>query len=131
MKRENFPLLRVEETLAMLEGSRVFSKMDASSGFWQIGPKNKSRELMMVITPFGRLQFRKMPFGVSGAPEFFQRQMDKTLRGLEGVICTMDDVLVFAWSEQEHEEKLQATLERLVEASLTLNRDKCEFGGRL
>ena len=36
VKRENYPLPRVEETLALLEGSKIFSKMDANSGFWQI-----------------------------------------------------------------------------------------------
>lgn len=33
VKRENFPLPRVEETLTALENSSVFSKMDANSEF--------------------------------------------------------------------------------------------------
>ena len=33
VKSENFPLPKVEEILATLEGSRVFSKMDANLGF--------------------------------------------------------------------------------------------------
>ena len=73
VRREHFPLPRVEETLAMLEGSKIFSKMDANSGFWQINLSKESRKLTTFITPFGRFQFRKMPFGISAAPEFFQR----------------------------------------------------------
>ena len=37
----------------------------------------------------------------------------------------MDDVLAFARSEQEHDERLQATLERLVEAGLTVDKHRC------
>ena len=72
VKRENFPLPRVEEILVTLEGSRVFSKMDANSGFWQIELEEESRRYTTFITPFGRFQFCKMPFGISAAPEFFQ-----------------------------------------------------------
>lgn len=127
VKRENYPLPRVEETLALLEGSQIFSKMDANSGFWQIELEKQSREFTTFITPFGRFQFRKMPFGISAAPEFFQRQMTKILEGLEGVTCMMDDILVFGREEREHDERLKKVLKRLEESGMTLNRDKCEF----
>ena len=34
--RENFPLPKVDETLAQLAGATVFNKLDANCGFWQI-----------------------------------------------------------------------------------------------
>ena len=36
MKRERYILPSVEQTLGQLAGSKVFSKLDANSGFWQI-----------------------------------------------------------------------------------------------
>ena len=85
VKKENFILPRVEEILATLDGSRVFSKMDANSGFWQIELEEESCRYTTFITPFRRFNFCKMPFGISAAPEFFQRQMTKLLEGLNGV----------------------------------------------
>ena len=82
VKRENYPLPRVEDTLELLEGSTVFSKMDANFGFWHIELEEGSRPYTTFITPFGRFQCKKMPFGISAAPEFFQRQMSKVLVGL-------------------------------------------------
>ena len=51
--REVHPLPRVDDTLAQLAGARVFSKLDANSGFWQIPLARKSRLLTTFITPFG------------------------------------------------------------------------------
>ena len=130
VKRENFPLPRVEDTLALLEGSAVFSKLDANSGFWQIDLEEGSRQFTTFITPFGRFRFRKMPFGISAAPEFFQRQMSKVLQGLEGVVCMMDDMLVFGRDEREHDDRLRRVVERLEGAGMTLNKTKCVFGAR-
>lgn len=128
VKRENFPLPRVEEMLAMIDGSQVFSKMDANSGFWQIKLNEESRKLTTFITPFGRFQFKKMPFGISAAPEFFQRQMNKVLAGLKGVLCMMDDILVYGADREQHDMRLKAALERLEQVGMTLNNEKCEFG---
>ena len=47
-----------------------------------------------------------MPFGISAAPEFFQRQMNKILEGLTGVVCMMDDILVVGKSKEEHDTRL-------------------------
>ena len=126
--REVHPLPRVDETLAQLTGAKVFSKLDANSGFWQIPLSESSRPLTTFVTPFGRYLFNKVPFGISSAPEHFQKQMSKILAGLTGVRCQMDDVLVFGQDQGEHDSRLLAALQRLEAAGVTLNSAKCEFG---
>ena len=125
--REPHPILQTDDTLAQLAGASYFSKLDANSGFWQIPLADESRPLTTFITPFGRYHFNKLPFGISCAPELFQLRMHKILNGLEGVACLLDDVLIFGSSKDEHDRQLIAVLQRLVEAGVTLNRDKCEF----
>ena len=127
VRREVHPLPKVDETLAQLSGARVFSKLDANSGFWQIPLAKKSRPLTTFLTPFGRYCFNKMPFGISSAPEHFQKRMTKILTGLPGVLCLMDDVLVFGSNTDEHDERLKAALNRIQSAGVTLNPEKCEF----
>ena len=125
--REVHPLPKVDTTLAQLAGARVFSKLDANSGFWQIPLDKQSRLLTTFITPFGRFCFSKLPFGISSAPEHFQRHMNDILQGLSGIVCHIDDVLVFGKDKEEHDARLHAALKRIQAAGLTLNREKCIF----
>ena len=53
--------------------------------------------------------------------------MNEILSGLKGVLCWMDDVLVFGSDQEEHDKRLRAALERLESAGVTLNPKKCEF----
>ena len=68
-----------------------------------------------------------MPFGISSAPEHFQKRMSSILSGLEGVLCLMDDVLIFGTDEGEHHQHLTRVLRRIHTAGVTLNPAKCEF----
>ena len=90
--REVHPMPHVDDTLAQLAGGRIFSKLDANSGFWQVPLTKNCRHLTTFITPFGRYCFNKLPFGISSAPEFFQKQMSNILEGLPGVLCHLDDI---------------------------------------
>ena len=128
VRRELYPLPKVGELLATLSSASVFSKLDANSGFWQVKLDPESRLLTTFITPWGRFCFRVMPFGISSAPEYFQRAMARILDGLEGVACMMDDVLVYGRSEAEHWSRLRKVLQRVANAGMTLRKDKCEFG---
>ena len=86
--REVYPPPAVDETLAQLTGAAIFSKLDANSGFWQIPFAATSRHLTTFITPFGRYYFNKLPFGITSAPEYFQKKMSTILESLQGVLCS-------------------------------------------
>jgi len=118
----------VDDTLAQLAGAKLFSKLDANSGFWQIPLSPASRLLTTFITPSGRYCFKKLPFGISSTPEHFQKRMSKILAGLDGVVCQMDDVLVFGSDRAQHDARLLAVLQRIESAGATLNAQKCVFG---
>ena len=124
---ERHPLPAVDQTLAQLAGAKLFSKLDANSGFWQIPLDSTSSLLTTFITPFGRYCFHRLPFGISSAPEHFQRRMSEALSGLTGVACMMDDVLIHGTTREEHDERLEKVLQRLQELGMTLNSEKCQF----
>ncbi len=127
VQRERHPLPAVEQTLAQLAGARLFSKLDANSGFWQIPLSPESASLTTFITPQGRYCFHRLPFGITSAPEHFQRRMSDLLSGFEGVVCMTDDVLVHGRTTEEHDQRLARVLRKLEQAGLTLNREKCRF----
>ena len=127
VQREVHPLPTVDETLAQLSGARVFSKLDANSGFWQIPLTTSSKLLTTFLTHNGRYCFNKMPFGISSTPEHYQKRMGKILLGLPGVLCHMDDVLIFGKDIQEHDARLEKVLQQIQAAGATLNQEKCQF----
>ena len=127
VKREYHPLPATDESLSMLSKAKVFSKLDANCGYWQLELDQDSQKLTTFITPFGRYLCRRLPFGISSAPEIFQREMSKVLVGLEGVICQMDDILICSKDNKSHQIRVREVLERLSNAGITLNADKCEF----
>ena len=73
--RERHVLPTVEQCLGLLGEATVFSKLDATSSFHQVKLSPESQELTTFITPFGRYCFLRLPFGITSAPEYFQRQM--------------------------------------------------------
>ena len=101
--------------------------MDANSGFWQIKLAPESAKLTTFITPYGRFCFNRLPFGITSAPEHFQRRISEILQGLNGVVCLVDDILVYGNTQGEHNTHLMAVLQRIKEAGLTLSEDKCKF----
>lgn len=53
--------------------------------------------------------------------------MSTILEGLQGVLCLIDDILIFGKDKEQHDERLFAVLGRIQKAGITLNAEKCEF----
>ena len=127
VKRQYHPIPRVELSLAELGSARVYSKLDANSGFWQLNLAEESQDLTTFITPCGRFRFKKLPFGITSATEVFQRRLSMILTGCKNCCIHVDDVLVWGKDQAEHDACLRTVLERLKETGMTLNKSKCEF----
>ena len=127
VKRSRFVLPTLEDIAPKLAGAQYFSKLDASSGFWQIPLHPDSAKLTTFMTPFGRFCFRRLPFGITSAPEIFQSLMSDLLKNREGCEAIMDDIIVYGKSAEEHDENLQNTFEVIKESGLKLNKEKCEI----
>ncbi|XP_025089823.1 uncharacterized protein LOC112561503 [Pomacea canaliculata] len=127
VKRERYTLPTLEDILHKLSGSAVYSKLDATSGFYQIPLDPDSAKLTTFIAPCGRYFFRRLPFGISSAPEIFQRTMETILKDVPNIICYFDDILVYSENEQAHEKHLERVMKTLASANLKLNYEKCEL----
>lgn len=69
----------------------------------------------------------RLLFGISCAPEIFQRLLEQILNGCEGCFNYIDDILVFGDTKGQHDIRLGKVLERLKSYDITLNNEKCVY----
>lgn len=133
LKRNHYAMPTIEDILPELNKARIFSVVDAKDGFWHVELDEESSYLTTFGTPWGRYRWLRMPFGISPAPEEFQRRLDEALEGLEGVKAIHDDIVVFGCGDtdeeakHDHDRKLQALFDRCRDENIKINRDKLKL----
>ena len=125
IKREHHPIPTLEEITPKLTGGKLFSKLDARNGYWNVKLDEESSYLTTFNTPFGRFRFVRMPFGLRMSQEIFQFTIDETYRNCDGAIGIADDITVYGKNDKEHDLHLHETMERTRKAGIKLNDEKC------
>ena len=127
--RDAYPLLLPDEVQDRLAGSSVFTSLDLQSEYWQlpVAPEDQAKTAFCPGPGMGLYQFHRMPFGLTGTPESFQRLMDCVLRGLSFATTYIDDVLIYSPTLEQHVYHLEQVFQRLQEAGLTLHGTKCQI----
>ena len=131
-KKDAYPLPLIDALMRQFEGSSYFSTLDLKAGYHQVRMAAKDREKTAFITPFGLYQFLVMPFGLCNAPATFQRLVD-TIFGKyigHGVGVYIDDIVIYAATDEGHDDLLDLVLRLLSENGLFLNVSKSKFGYR-
>ena len=126
LKRPHYPMVTVEEVANRLAGAKSFTSLDACSGYWQLPVDDESSKLLTFNTPWGRYRFTRLPFGISPAPELYQREMDRLFAGVP-VEIIVDDFLVHGKDQSEVDEKMRRVLERSREVGLKFNPKKVKL----
>ena len=98
--REHHYTQKLKDVLPQLSNAKVFSKLDARSGYWNVTPDEESKFLTTINTPFGRYCLKRLPFGLVSVQDIFQRKIDETYDGLPGIICIADDVVVYGQDDK-------------------------------
>ena len=81
-KRDTFPIGSIEDNLARLATSKVFSGLDGSGAFHVIPLEEQSKEKTAFATPFGSYQFKRLPFGLANGPATYARLIKMVLNCL-------------------------------------------------
>ncbi|CAB4006996.1 Hypothetical predicted protein, partial [Paramuricea clavata] len=126
IRREHYQLPTQQEITSRLTGAKYFSKLDATSGFWQM-PLDKESSFLTFNTPFGRYRFTVVPFGVVFAQEVFHKTVHEHFRDISGCETDIDDILIWGRTIDEHDRNLEHVLNRVSQINMKLSREKCQF----
>ncbi len=127
-EQDPFPMPRIDELIDNLAGADYITTLDLTKGYWQVPMERESRRKTAFVTPFGKYEFKVMPFGLAGAPATFQRMMNRIFGDIsERVAAYIDDVVIFSRTWEAHLEHLGEALDRLKEAGLKVKKRKCQI----
>ena len=127
LKRDYYPLPRIEELFANLSGGEQFTKIDLRHAYEQCFLTEDSQPYTAITTHIGTYVYKRTPYGLSCIPEKFQKIMEETLRGVSGCVVFLDDICVSGSNKVEHIKNLREVLNRLRNMGLTVKLSKCRF----
>lgn len=127
LAKDHYPMPQIEDILANLAGSKIFCVLDLKEAFQQIEVSESSQEYLTINTHLGLFRYRRLVYGISMAPTYFQSVMDTILRGLHNTVCFIDDVLIGGKTLEEMINNLVAVIVRLNEYNVRVKLEKCQF----
>jgi transposase InsO family protein len=112
-----------------LSGHACFTKLDLLSGFHQLYMSEESISATAFATPEGLFEFVRVPMGLKISPQFFHAALQRILQPLLYQTCVLyiDDIVVFASSSTELEQRTRQVFEILSAHNLKLKWSKCVF----
>src|SRR5215469_12032538 len=125
---DRYPVPHLQTFTSNLFGTSIYSKIDLVRAFHQIPVAPEDIPKTAVITNFGLFEFLLTPYGLTNAPQTFQRFIDSVLRGLNFCFAYLDDILIASSSPEQHRDHLRQVCERLNEHGIRVNPEKCVFG---
>ena len=126
-KLDQYPIPRIEDLFATLNGGKTFTKLDMRQAYQQLPLAEESKAYLVINTHRGLYRYNRLPFGVSSAPGIFQRVMESLLNGIPGVVVYIDDILVTGKTTEEHLKALDEVFSRLEKAGLCLQKTEMLF----
>ena len=96
--RDVHPLPRMDDCIDFLGDAKVFPTLDCNSGYWTIPVADEDPDKTTFVCHEGAYSYIRLPFGLSNAPETFQRSMNMILGGLKwkGCLVYLDDIIFFS-----------------------------------
>ena len=110
-----------------LKGAKYFTTLDLGGGYYHITLTLEARAKTAFVTPFGKYEFNKVPFGLAQAPAYFQELIHKVIGNIPYAMGYLDDIIIFSKTEEEHLQHIADIFEKLCKAGLKLKLSKCSF----
>jgi hypothetical protein len=110
---------------------KYFGVLDLTQGFHQIALSEASRKLTAFLVHSGLYEYKRIPFGLKGAPPYFQQCIARiVLKDLLYDICELyiDDVIIYGATEAEFLKNCRTVFERFQEYNIAVKPSKVKLG---
>lgn len=128
--RDSYPIPRIDQLMDLLQGKKIFNKLDLTAAFNQIPMNPEDIEKTAFNTRYGQFECTVLPFGLCNGPATCMRLMQDVLADYldKFVMVYLDDCLQFNTCEEDSIRDLRLILQRLRDNDLHLKLSKCVFG---
>ena len=99
-----------------LKGAKYFTTLDLRSRYYHITLASEARAKMAFVTPFGKYEFNKVPFGLAQVPVYFQELICKVIGNVPYAMGYLDDIINFSKTEEEHLQHIADTFEKIAQS---------------
>ncbi|GFO36119.1 Zinc finger protein [Plakobranchus ocellatus] len=113
-----------------MEKDQYFSKIDLSTGYWQIPVRKEDIPKTAFVTMDCHYEFLRMAFGMMNSGATLTRGVKKLLCGMDNVVDYIDNLLIHTDTWEAHVKTLSELFKRLQEANFTVRPVKCMLGSR-
>ncbi len=130
IKKNRYSISLIAETIARLFITRWMTKIDIRYAFNRIRMHSKEDEnLTMFKIKYDTYKYLIMLFEWINESSTFQNFMNDILMNYlnEFVVTYLNDIIVYSDSKKKHIKHVQKILQRLREANIQTNVNKCEF----
>ena len=107
--------------------AKFLTTLNLRAGYHHIALDDDAIRKTAFVTPMGKYEYLKVPFGLTQTPTYYQNLMNKVLNGLLFTLAYLDDMIIFIKTAEPHLKHIQIVLTRLKQAKLRLKKSKCLF----
>ena len=124
LRRRVYPLPRIQDVLHRQPGYIFLTKIDLSMRHYTFELDEANKNLRVIATPFGKVCYKRLPIGVSQAPDPCQEIMESIFWDMADVEVFLDDISIFT---NCYVRVIKEALHSLQQNHVTVDPLKCEW----
>ncbi len=129
IKRDHYSLSLIDETFAHIQESKYLTRLNIIVAFNKLRMHSDSEDLTIFIIYFDSYKYHVMLFELINESTFYQHYMNDVLFEYLHQFCQiyLDDIIIYSKILKKHKWHVWLILNRLREADLQIDIDKCKF----
>jgi len=129
IKRDRYSLPSIDETLARIQESKYLTRLNIIVAFNKLRMHSDSEDLTIFIIFFDSYKYHVMLFELTNESTFYQHYINDVLFEYLHQFCQiyLDDIIIYSKTLKKHKQHVRLILNKLREADLQIDINKCEF----
>ncbi len=129
IKRDRYSLSLIDETLTWIQESKYLTQLNIIVTFNKLRMHSDNKDLTIFIIFFNSYKYHVMIFELINESTFYQHYMNDVLFKYLHQFCQiyLDDIIIYSKILKKHKQHVWLILNKLREADLQINIDKCKF----